>query len=421
MGMLGFGSSRCWGRAIPQQQTSKRPWTFTGWIKVPEGFAGSAAGTGAIVSILGNNVSMCIGASDGSFTAIDNSNSVTVQADTPHTHDGCWHFISGVFRSTRSRTIYSDTATCILGVEETTLRTNSQPFTYLYVGGWRNNVTVNLHATDPSIAFAEVALWNAELSRAEVEQLARGTNPLRLGRSSNILAYYPLRGNLDDLGPERMGLLPVNRVVGGTFLDHRPRWTDHPPVDPTPVTEASRLALFTAAARPLVATGQGSTAPTVGAGLATLSIRAQGSAQAPAPTAQGSGSLRLVAQGAAVAAAPVGSGSARLSLLLGGSAALPPPVGTGAAGQLLVALGAGTTPTPTGAGSAQLKALTEIIATGSGTTQPATGFGRARLVLEGTPERTLRLPAEIRLTRNPAESRSLTLQGEKRTTGGRTP
>jgi hypothetical protein len=78
---------------------------------------------------------------------------------------------------------------------------------------------------------AEVIFGTGKPTPAQALALAQGRNPLSLGL--NILAYYPLRGSLTDLGPNNYAMTQV-----GTFT---PTWvSSRPVVDAPPGVSAAR-------------------------------------------------------------------------------------------------------------------------------------------------------------------------------------
>jgi hypothetical protein len=77
------------------------------------------------------------------------------------------------------------------------------------------------NATD---AMAELAVWNYELTTADVAQLQAGRNPTTI-RPDKLLIYMPLRTDVKDYGPSSLPVVAIGgwtAAYGGT----------HPPVDP---------------------------------------------------------------------------------------------------------------------------------------------------------------------------------------------
>lgn len=71
--------------------------------------------------------------------------------------------------------------------------------------------------------YAEVVFGSGIITQQQITLLASGQNPLTIA-GLGILAYFPLRGDLSDFGPRRIGL-----QQSAAFA---PVWGDHPPVQP---------------------------------------------------------------------------------------------------------------------------------------------------------------------------------------------
>lgn len=104
----------------------------------------------------------------------------------------------------------------------------------------RLTVGINGAAVLPAtIPVAEVVFGTGLLSGEQIKALAGGRNPLVVA-PRQVLAYFPLRGNLADLGPRQAGLQTSFILAGQTV------WTEHPLVDPPP----RRRLFFRAATTP---------------------------------------------------------------------------------------------------------------------------------------------------------------------------
>lgn len=87
--------------------------------------------------------------------------------------------------------------------------------------------------TNPLVStrwIAEACFGKGVLSAEQIKALAQGANPLSI--NAQILAYFPLRNSLENLGPRGVGLTQV-----GAF---NPTWRDHPPIA-APPTRRRRL------------------------------------------------------------------------------------------------------------------------------------------------------------------------------------
>lgn len=116
-----------------------------------------------------------------------------------------WHHACGVWASSTSRTVYLD------GANPSTGTTNLTPDApdNIFIGRWGSAAL----GMDGSIA--EVAIWNAVLSAAEVAILAKGFSPLFV-RPQSLVFYSPLIRGLDD----RVGGLTL--TASGTVVSAHP-------------------------------------------------------------------------------------------------------------------------------------------------------------------------------------------------------
>ena len=132
------------------------------------------------------------------------ASTATYTADT-------WHHAAAVFVGNAERHAYLDGGN--KGSETTSQTPSSIDATY--IGGARNDNGF----CDASIA--EAAIWNTDLTEAEIAVLATGVSPLAV-RPQSLVAYWPLVGNLS----------PELDFVGGydMALTNGPTKADHPPV-----------------------------------------------------------------------------------------------------------------------------------------------------------------------------------------------
>lgn len=119
------------------------------------------------------------------------NNNSFANADSTATYTaGTWHHVCGVFTSSTSRTIYLDagnSATNTTSLTPTNLNS-------VNIGASRRQ-TVTDNYFDGSIA--EVGIWDAALTQAEVGALADGMSP-QLVRPQNLKVYTPMiRSTLD--------------------------------------------------------------------------------------------------------------------------------------------------------------------------------------------------------------------------------
>lgn len=92
----------------------------------------------------------------------------------------------------------------------------AQNLTDLYVG---EDETIGTFM-QTNVAVAEVAIYNRAIGVADGAFLMSGANPLSI---SGCIAYYPLRSDLRDYGPN-----------GNSLIGVAPVFTDHPPVQGMP-------------------------------------------------------------------------------------------------------------------------------------------------------------------------------------------
>lgn len=116
-------------------------------------------------------------------TIDDNVTAVSSATYTANT----WNHAAGVFTSATSRQAFLNGAG---GSVLTTNRTFSIPI-QVHIGGFLDgtNVWGNMNGR-----IAEIGCWNAALTAAEVNALAKGASPLKI-RPGNLQAYYPILGN----------------------------------------------------------------------------------------------------------------------------------------------------------------------------------------------------------------------------------
>jgi len=118
-----------------------------------------------------------------------------------------WNHICGVTPSTSSRTIYKN------GIAGTTNNTNIalNNFTEVLVGA-RRNTALGLF-TNGNIA--EVGIWNAALTAAEIASLAKGMTCDKV-RPQSLVFYAPLVRDLTD----QKGGLSITNNNGATVATH---------------------------------------------------------------------------------------------------------------------------------------------------------------------------------------------------------
>lgn len=164
---------------------------------------------------------------DGTTAAIATAVSAAA-ADT-------WTHVCAVFSSLSAQACYiggASKGTATTAVVQPTLN-------YTVVGALFFNSGLYSASWDGDVA--EVALWNAALSDAEVAQLATGgTGGIGLAatlvRPGNLVAYYPLLGTTS----------PEPDVIGGTGLTliNAPTAATHPPIQGASAAGGRMFAVF---------------------------------------------------------------------------------------------------------------------------------------------------------------------------------
>lgn len=106
-----------------------------------------------------------------------------------------WHFVAAVFASTTRRVIYVDTAPGV--VNTTTVDASPSTWNYISLGtrNWNGNLTLSLRGW-----LAAPAVWNAELTDAEILALAMGAHPYQVRRDKLVFLAPMVEGGLH---PER--------------------------------------------------------------------------------------------------------------------------------------------------------------------------------------------------------------------------
>ena len=157
-----------------------------------------------------------------------------------------WQHACGVFTSTTLRECYLDGGNKGTNVEQAN---DSYVPDETHIGAWNYNAVPR---DFPEAKMAELGIWNAALTGAEVATLAKGYSPLFV-RPQNLVQYLPfIRDDIDRMGT-------VNLSTGGSpgFGTHPPIINPAPPlmsfpsaaVGPTAKVVAGSLAISGALAR----------------------------------------------------------------------------------------------------------------------------------------------------------------------------
>jgi len=139
-------------------------------------------------------------ADQGNVNAVANGGTVSANV---------WNHYAGVFASGVSRTPYTNG---VAGSENTTSVASITP-TFTNIGAFYAGTSTPIQFMDGLIA--EVGIWNAVLTAAEIASLAKGMTPDKI-RPQSLVFYAPLVRNLVD----SKGGLTITNNNGATVANH---------------------------------------------------------------------------------------------------------------------------------------------------------------------------------------------------------
>lgn len=154
----------------------------------------------------GSNAFRLVLLSTGSIRANSVNNNIGVQSDTTTTcTTGTWNHACGVYASSTSRTAYLN------GTAATTNTTSSTPgdITRINIGSRRNNSLNDLFI---DARLAEVGIWNAALTSAEITGLSKGVS-CGLIRPQSLVFYAPLIRDLKDISKTSLPLTNTTAII----------------------------------------------------------------------------------------------------------------------------------------------------------------------------------------------------------------
>ena len=143
------------------------------------------------------------------LVAFGSDGAVEVVASTSGYSLSTWHHVCGVFTSTTSRTIYLDAAGSATG----TSAVGTPAFSRIDIGVFTDSAGGLSQFFDGRIA--EVGIWNAALTAAEIASLAKGMTCDKI-RPQNLVFYAPLVRDLIDA----KGGLTITNNNGATVANH---------------------------------------------------------------------------------------------------------------------------------------------------------------------------------------------------------
>jgi hypothetical protein len=139
-------------------------------------------------------------ADQGNVNAVANGGTVSANV---------WNHYAGVFASGSSRTPYTNG---VAGAENTTTVAAITP-TFSNIGAFYAGTSTPIQFFDGRIA--EIGIWNAALTAAEIASLAKGMTPDKI-RPQSLVFYAPLVRNLVDA----KGGLTITNNNGATVATH---------------------------------------------------------------------------------------------------------------------------------------------------------------------------------------------------------
>jgi hypothetical protein len=217
MGLYGTASAACWrtpSRLRPNSGVRPPLWVSC-WTKGATGSTGVVQGMAAFASSTG---AACMGAyiDGGGSTWIWDENDAAGYQQVYGTGalPNVWQHIFCNYPSLSNRQIWFDGVR--LGTDLNALATPQTLDTFI-IGA----VSPLQTYLGTNRMVAEAVFGQGELSPLQIQQLAQRANPLAVC-PSQILAYFPLRGDLSDSGPMRTGLMRLGNPA--TI------WGEHPPV-----------------------------------------------------------------------------------------------------------------------------------------------------------------------------------------------
>jgi hypothetical protein len=185
---------------------ANRPCTMAAW-----GYLDTTSGVAKdIVSVSSKNTLsvLRLNVNSGQYRIADQGN-VNAVANGATVSAGSWNHYAGVFASGSSRTAYTNGTA---GTENTTSVAAITP-TVTSIGAWFEGTSSPIQFFDGRIA--EVGIWNAALTAAEVASLAKGMTCDKV-RPQSLVFYAPLVRDLID----QKGGLTITNNNGATVSTH---------------------------------------------------------------------------------------------------------------------------------------------------------------------------------------------------------
>ena len=188
------------GSAVVNRPCTMAVWAYLDNVTNVRDFVSVSSKTQLAVLRLNVNATQFRIADQGNVNAVANGGIVSANV---------WNHYAGVFASGSSRTPYTNG---VAGAENTTTVAAITP-TFTNIGAFYAGTATAIQFMDGLIA--EVGIWNAALTAAEIASLAKGMTPDKI-RPQNLVFYTPLVRDLND----QKGGLAITNNNGATVANH---------------------------------------------------------------------------------------------------------------------------------------------------------------------------------------------------------
>jgi hypothetical protein len=188
------------GSAVVNRPCTMAVWAYLDNVTHPRDFVSVSSKTQLAVLRLNVNGTQFRIADQGNVNAVANGGTVSANV---------WNHYAGVFVSGSSRTPYTNG---VAGAENTTTVAAITP-TFTNIGAFYAGTATAIQFMDGLIA--EVGIWNAALTAAEIASLAKGMTPEKI-RPQSLVFYAPLVRDLID----QKGGLTITNNNGATVANH---------------------------------------------------------------------------------------------------------------------------------------------------------------------------------------------------------
>jgi hypothetical protein len=185
---------------------ANRPCTMAAW-----GYLDTTSGSAKDIVSVSSKTTLSVlrlNVDTGQYRIADQGN-VNAVANGGTVSAGIWNHFAGVFASGSSRTPYTNG---VSGTANTTTVASITP-TVTNIGAFYAGTSTPIQFFDGRIA--EVGIWNAALTAAEIASLAKGMTPDKI-RPQSLVFYAPLVRNLQDT----KGGLTITNINGATVANH---------------------------------------------------------------------------------------------------------------------------------------------------------------------------------------------------------